>query len=115
MSPPPSGLNSKPSKDPSMNQIAEISYYLLHAVFLLGLLFNPEDEGGTFFRNVCSLSTNHMALYPRRQNHSLCSLQVQRISIVRYEVLYISVFSDHAILFKLQNLTTIPFTCSTIV
>jgi hypothetical protein len=43
ISPPPSGQNSKPSKKP---------IFLLHAGFLLGLLFNPENGGDIFLRNV---------------------------------------------------------------
>jgi hypothetical protein len=34
------------------------------------LLFSPEDGGHTFLRNVRWLSTDYMALYPRRQNSS---------------------------------------------
>jgi hypothetical protein len=29
-----------------------IYQYLLHAGFLLGLFFNPEDEGDTFLQNI---------------------------------------------------------------
>jgi hypothetical protein len=43
---------------------------LLHASFLLGLLFNVEDGGDTSLQNSGSLSPNEMALYTRRQ-HSL--------------------------------------------
>jgi hypothetical protein len=39
---------------------------LLHAGFLLGLLFYPEDGGDMFLRNVGRLSANYTALYPRR-------------------------------------------------
>jgi hypothetical protein len=28
------------------------AYYLLHAAFLLGLFFDPEDGGNMFFRNI---------------------------------------------------------------
>jgi hypothetical protein len=41
-----------------------------HAVFLLGSLLDLEDGGGMFLRDVCSLSTDDTALYPRRQNSS---------------------------------------------
>jgi hypothetical protein len=41
-----------------------------HAGFLSGLFFNPEDGGDMFLRNVGWLSTEYMALYPRRQNPS---------------------------------------------
>jgi hypothetical protein len=36
----------------SMKQIASLCC-LLHADFLLGLFFDPEDEGDIFLRNVC--------------------------------------------------------------
>jgi hypothetical protein len=36
---------------------------LLHAGFLLGLLFNPEDEGDMFLRNVGSLSMDYRMLH----------------------------------------------------
>jgi hypothetical protein len=32
---------------------AELGCYLLHAGFLLGLFFDPEDGGDMFLRNVC--------------------------------------------------------------
>jgi hypothetical protein len=41
--------------------------YLLHAGFLLGLYFDPENGGNMFLRNVGCLSTDCTALYPRRQ------------------------------------------------
>jgi hypothetical protein len=37
---------------------------LLHAAFLLGLLFNCEEGGEMFFRNLCRLSADCMELYP---------------------------------------------------
>jgi hypothetical protein len=40
--------------------------YLLHADFLLGLSFDPEDGGEMFLRNVGWLSTDYTALYYRR-------------------------------------------------
>jgi hypothetical protein len=41
---------------------------ILHAGFLLGLLFNPVDRDDTFLRKVGRLSTNYMALCSRTQN-----------------------------------------------
>jgi hypothetical protein len=43
---------------------------LLHAGFLLGLLFSSEDRGDMFFQNNSYLSTDYMALYHRWQNYS---------------------------------------------
>jgi hypothetical protein len=44
--------------------------YLLHANFLHGLLFNPEDEGGMILGNVGWLSTDYKTLYPKGKNSS---------------------------------------------
>jgi hypothetical protein len=40
--------------------------YLPDAGFLLGVIFDPEDGGDIFLRNIGWLSTDYMALYPRR-------------------------------------------------
>jgi hypothetical protein len=40
------------------------------AGLLLGLVFNPEDRGDTFLRNVGWFSTDNAAMYPRGQNSS---------------------------------------------
>jgi hypothetical protein len=42
---------------------------LLHAGFSLGLLFDPEDGGDMFVRNVDWHSLNYTALYPTRLNN----------------------------------------------
>jgi hypothetical protein len=42
--------------------------YLLHAEFLRGLFFHPEDGGDMFLRNVCCLAMEYTALCPRSQN-----------------------------------------------
>jgi hypothetical protein len=39
-------------------------------VFLLGLLFEPEDRGDMFLRTAGWLSSDYAALYPRRHNSS---------------------------------------------
>jgi hypothetical protein len=41
-----------------------------HTGILLGL-FDPEDGGDMFLRNVGSLSTDYRALYPRKQYSSV--------------------------------------------
>jgi hypothetical protein len=38
-----------------------------HTSFLLGLLFDPEDVGAIFLRNVSRLSMDYTTLYPRRK------------------------------------------------
>jgi hypothetical protein len=43
----------------------------LHAGFLVGFFFNPENGGDMFLRNVSRFSTNYTALYPRRQKSSI--------------------------------------------
>jgi hypothetical protein len=40
--------------------------YLLHAGFMLGLIFDSEDGSDMFLQNVGQLSTHYTALYPRR-------------------------------------------------
>jgi hypothetical protein len=54
--------------------------YPLHAAFLLGLSFHPEDRGDKFLRNVRWYSSDYSALYPRRQLFGivLCSLTEMR-------------------------------------
>jgi hypothetical protein len=39
---------------------------LLRAGFLLGLLFNPENGGDIFLRNITFFRADYMAVYPRR-------------------------------------------------
>jgi hypothetical protein len=41
---------------------------LLHAVFFIELLFDPEDRDDIFLRIVGYLSPGYTALYPRRYN-----------------------------------------------
>jgi hypothetical protein len=52
---------------------------LLHAGFLLGL-FDPQDGGVIFFRNIGWLSTDYMAIYPRIYNFSIQNLQISQYS-----------------------------------
>jgi hypothetical protein len=40
------------SADVSEKRVASIIRYLLHAGFLLGLFFDPENGGDMYFRNV---------------------------------------------------------------
>jgi hypothetical protein len=41
-----------------------------HTAFLHGLFFDPEGGSDIFLRNVCWLSADYTALYPKRQNSS---------------------------------------------
>jgi hypothetical protein len=45
---------------------SSFAFCLLHAGFLLGLFFNPEDGSDMFLRNVSRLSANYTSLYYRR-------------------------------------------------
>jgi hypothetical protein len=47
-------------------EICFATCYLLYAGFLLEAFFDREDGGDVFLRNVGRLSTDYMALYPRR-------------------------------------------------
>jgi hypothetical protein len=42
----------------------------LHPGFLPGIYFDPEDGNNISFRNICCISTEYTALYPRRYNSS---------------------------------------------
>jgi hypothetical protein len=47
-----------------------LNAWLLHADFLLDLLFCAKNGGDVFLRIVGSLSLDYTALYPRKQNSS---------------------------------------------
>jgi hypothetical protein len=57
-------------KDLSQKQAAGVAfvYCLLHADFLLRLLFGHEDGFCVFFRNVSLLSPHYTVVYPRNEN-----------------------------------------------
>jgi hypothetical protein len=44
------------------SKLHNIPYCQLHAGFLLGLLFNPEDGGNMFLQNAGSLSVDYTVL-----------------------------------------------------
>jgi hypothetical protein len=46
----------------------------LHTGFLLSLLVNPDDGSDIFLWSAGSLSTDHIALYPRKRTSSLFML-----------------------------------------
>jgi hypothetical protein len=48
--------------------------HLLHAGFLLGLFFDPENGGDMFLRSASWPSTDYTAVYSIRQNSSDCYL-----------------------------------------
>jgi hypothetical protein len=52
------------SSESSAKQYIGSACCLLHAGFLLGLFFDPEDGGNMFFQNVGRLSPDYTALYP---------------------------------------------------
>jgi hypothetical protein len=52
--------------NPKFQQAHRSACHLLHAGFLLGLFFEPEDGGAMFLRNLGWLSVDYTALYPRR-------------------------------------------------
>jgi hypothetical protein len=61
MLPPSSGSKNNPRK-----QVANSpACFLLHAGYLIGLFFDPEDDGSMSLQNVSRFSTDCMALYPR--------------------------------------------------
>jgi hypothetical protein len=45
-------VEEETSQESSMRQAENSVCFLIHAGFLLGLLFNPEDGGEIFIRNV---------------------------------------------------------------
>jgi hypothetical protein len=53
--------------------------YLPHAGFFPDLFFDPEYRGNMFLQNTGRLSTDYMALYPKRQNSSYPSFKVRRL------------------------------------
>jgi hypothetical protein len=61
---PTSKLKNKPS-------ITAKACCWLHTGFLPGLLFNPDDGSDIFLWSAGSLSTDHIALYPRKRTSSL--------------------------------------------
>jgi hypothetical protein len=63
-------LKGKPSKKPPLGRQQGFTCWLLHADFLLGLLFDPEDGDAIFLRNVGLVSLDYKAIYLRRENSS---------------------------------------------
>jgi hypothetical protein len=63
ISPPSSGLN-KPITIPARNHVPELATCFHRGILLR--LFDPEDGGDMFLRNVGWLSTDYMTLYPRK-------------------------------------------------
>jgi hypothetical protein len=59
---------------------------LLHAGFLLDLLFSPEDGADMFVQNTGWLSPGYIILYPRRYNSSELSL-IYPFAVIRVQFL----------------------------
>jgi hypothetical protein len=62
-----------------------------------GWLFNLENGGNMFLRNISWLSTNYTALYPRRQKSSI-SVETQSNCDAKWDVQLVHV----------QNVTSLP-------
>jgi hypothetical protein len=56
--------------NPKFRQADCSACHLLHAGFLNGIVFDPEDGGNMFLRNVSWLWTDYTTLYARGQNSS---------------------------------------------
>jgi hypothetical protein len=61
MSPSPSGWKKRQEIIQHEAGENQITCYLFHAGFLLGLFFDSEDGSNTFLRNIDRLSTDHKA------------------------------------------------------
>jgi hypothetical protein len=80
---------------------------LLHALFLLGLFFEPENVDYMFLWNVCCLSPAYTALYPRRYNSHIWLIlksgslrHLQTFVIVSSASLTFSLFLVHKLFFR---------------
>jgi hypothetical protein len=58
--------------------------YYLH---LLGLLFETEDGGYIFLRNVDCLSPDYTALYSRLHNYSIELLNLKNMHLLLFDVI----------------------------
>jgi hypothetical protein len=58
--------------------------YLIHAGFLLGLIFAPEDGGYMFLRNISWLSTDYVALYYKNKLHKHCCGNTKSYGMLLY-------------------------------
>jgi hypothetical protein len=87
-------------KKKSKNETSS-AHYLLHTVFLLVLLFNPEDGGDMFHQNVGGFSPDNMVLYPRIQHSSTYQI---RVLLVRTANIYNYISTtEHDLLKKKKN------------
>jgi hypothetical protein len=73
------------------NQYEEVSN---HAGFFIYLLFNPEDRGDMFLRDVFWLSTDYMELYSRRRNSSKCCVGFEVFTCHLLARCLLNLFSD---------------------
>jgi hypothetical protein len=81
--PPSSGSRSKPSKKPikASGKLSSV-WCLLLVCCLLCLLYDAEDGGSTFPRNIGNLLMDYIASYPKRQ-YSSWLLSLETISAAR--------------------------------
>jgi hypothetical protein len=71
---------SRPSSGPKNKQNKSSACYLRHARFLHRLLFDHEDEGDLFLRNVGLFSTVYTTLYSRRYERELFDSERKTVS-----------------------------------
>jgi hypothetical protein len=91
------------------------------AGFLLDLLFDPEDGGDMFLRNVGRLSTEYTALYSRREKSSIkkfvyeCASEqactnsciLQQISVFIFRKTLLQIKETFFFEFRARSITTV--------
>jgi hypothetical protein len=62
------------------SMLAQVTCYLLHAHFLLGLFFDPADGSKIFLRNISRLSEDYISHTHRGENFKFCILALCNIT-----------------------------------